>query len=181
MHTNWCILIEISMKIRMKNFLEAMNECCVIDDEFPLSCSCVFMRCFYEAFIVCQWENWKKNPRKRKFTEVDETKNDPPEIVSYCLWLLFLQCFSKRLEHHHLDSICCICWPHSKKENCAIICCCGDLKNRAQAASEQQRQQWRPYGGSVLSRLWSNGWTTKAIFHCWGKIKTINTKMHGSP
>ena len=66
--------------------------------------------------------------RKRKVTEVDETKNDPPEIISYCLWLLFLQCFSKRLEHHHLDSICCICWPHSKKENCAIICCCGDLK-----------------------------------------------------
>ena len=64
----------------LEMFLEAMNECRVIDVELPFSGSYVFMRCCYEAFIVCLRENWKK-ARKRKFTEVDETKNDPPEII----------------------------------------------------------------------------------------------------
>lgn len=65
------------MKIRMANFVEAMNDCCVIDAEFPFSGFCVFMKhsfTYYEIIV--------KKTRKRKFTEVDETKSDPSEIIS---------------------------------------------------------------------------------------------------
>ena len=40
-------MIVIAKKIRMANFSEAMDERFVINAEFPVSGSCVFMRCFY--------------------------------------------------------------------------------------------------------------------------------------